>query len=104
MVRILLIWLDRRDDPIWRNESGDVIHMAVCVIPNDSLVEPDHIRHSEKLLKAPLKLIPRYAWVSCLLVTQQALFRGQHRSASVHVDAAALEHNTMVSDVRLPGT
>jgi len=75
------------------DEAAKVIHMAVRIVAGNALPEPQNVPHAEVLAQGRFDLFLVQARIPHLdSGIEQALFRSQKGSLTVHVDAAAFEH------------
>src|SRR5437764_5479763 len=66
--------------------------MAVSVVAGDTTAQPNHVADAEILLEDLLQIPSAEPWIALLFLREQTFFGSQHGAATVHVDAAALQH------------
>src|SRR6202158_912977 len=76
--------------------------MAVGVVTGDSIFQPKNICHAETFAEHLRVILFCETRISLLHLALQALFRGEKRSAAVHVDAATFQHHPPAFVFRLP--
>src|ERR1039457_2014789 len=91
----LLILLNHRDHGIRSDEAGDVIDVAVSVIPGDSAIQPDDGLHAKIVGEQMFISGAIHGRVTLLSRRQQTLLSGDESATSVDVDRSALEHNAV---------
>jgi hypothetical protein len=63
----------------------------VGVIAHDAPAQPNHLLNAKVVVKKLLKVSLRESRIALLHFAQQALFRGEHQAAAIHVNAAAFQ-------------
>ncbi len=91
---ILVLWvlLHDRDDGVRTHEARDVVHVAVRVVADNAVAQPEDVGHAQEALQVILYLDLDELGVSILV--QKALLGREKRPLAVHVDRSALEHDT----------
>ena len=95
------IGIDACDHGVRGNEAGDVVDVAVRVVTDNAGAKPDNILNAEKFGKDALVVALLHSRVPLLHATEQALFGGDQRTASVHVERSAFKDNVPVCERRL---
>ena len=65
--------------------------MAVGVVTGDSIFQPENLRDAEIAAKNVSVIFAGETVIALLALAEQALFRGEERTATVDFDAATLE-------------
>ena len=97
MVVVGVIRLRDGDDGNGTNETSDVVHVAVGIVPGDATIHPQHLVDAEIVVKHTLQILAAEAWVALLHRAQQALFCGDESALAVDVDAPAFQHHAMAA-------
>ena len=77
-------------DAAGRDEAREIVDVAVGVVVEQALAEPDHALEAEVVLRAAARSLHGSRGVAVRV--QQALLGGQDGAGTVSVDRAALEH------------
>ncbi len=85
------ILFDREHDGALVNEPRDVIDVAMRVVADTALAEPDRAADAQPLAEDPLVVVTRESGVPHLDVAQQPLLGHEQQARAVDLDAAALE-------------
>ena len=80
-------------DRVGAHEPGDVVHVAVRVVADASLAEPDRSAHAEPLAEQSLVVHRGQPWVAHLDVAEQPFLGHEQQTLPVDIDAAAFEDN-----------
>src|SRR4030095_13829343 len=95
VVLVARVWLYGENDRVRRDEPGDVVDVAVRVVANASLAEPDRAVDTQPLLEYLLVVVARHARVPHLYVAQQPLFGHEEQTIAVYIDAAPFEDDAL---------
>ena len=79
-----------QEDDAGAGEAGEVVDVAVGLVLEDAVAEPDHLLGAEVVVER--RLDRGAVELRVAVRVQQALLGGQHRALAVDVDRAALEH------------
>jgi hypothetical protein len=69
--------------------------VAVCIVTFDATSEPNYFFDSKIVREDLLQIALRESGVSLLDFAKQALFRAEHQSLAIHVNAAALQNHVV---------
>ena len=94
VVLIGRIGLEGEDDRVASDEAGDVVHVAVRVVPDAALAEPDGGVDSQVLTEREFLPGPIEARVALLDRREQTLFGREENAIAVGLDRSTLEHET----------
>src|SRR5581483_899079 len=106
------IGLGGAHDDIRRDEAGNVVHVAVGVVADDSASQPDGVGHAQIFREGALQVFAGGAGIALLDIGEEALLGRQHRTEAVHVDAAAFQDHVgavfadagrKFGDLQMPG-
>src|SRR5207245_11279790 len=84
------------------HETREIISVAVLVVACDSILEPKHMCDAEVFAKNVGVILFGESAISFLHFAEQTFFRGEQRSAAVHIEAAAFQHHATAFVLRLP--
>src|ERR1700728_4712302 len=72
------------------HEAGELIDVTTGLVKIDALLQPYHRAHRQVSAQLLFYVLARQMWIAIRI--EQALFCGQARALSVHVNCAALHH------------
>ena len=75
MIRIVGVWFDGGHDRIDRNESRDVVDVAIRIVTDDPIPQPENRFDPKMVTKLLLDLSLRQMWIAVRI--QQARIRRQ---------------------------
>src|SRR5882762_7478992 len=84
------------------HKARQIVHVAVRVVPSDTVLEPQNVRHAEKVSEDFFQFLAYKPWIARLHRTQQAFLRCEQRTAAVYVDAASLDHHAPPAKLGTP--
>ena len=89
------VLLVREHDHAGRDEARDVVDVAVRVVADAALAEPDRLANAEVLAERALVAVAIEPRIAHLHVGEEPLLGHEHRALAIGLDAAALEHETL---------
>ena len=70
------IVLDHGDNRVWSDETGEIVDVAVSVIPENAAAEPDHVWRAEVVGEELFVVFAGHAWIALLYSAEQTFFGG----------------------------
>ncbi|PAV93554.1 hypothetical protein WR25_12586 [Diploscapter pachys] len=96
-IGVVLRRLGQSDAP-FADEAGEVVDMAIGMVVQQAVTQPDDTRIAQILAQPALDIGLGHRRVA--IGIEQALFGRHHRAGTVTVDRAAFQHPVAIADLR----
>src|ERR1700678_3485209 len=96
MIFVSRIWLRDGDDGNGTNETSDVVHVAMRIIPGYATVHPQNLVDAEIVVEDALQILAGKARIALLHSAQQALLGCDEGAAPVDVNASTFQNHAVV--------
>ena len=87
VVFIVEVFFDDRDYRAFRHKTGEIVNMAIGVVPGDSAAEPENFTHTQKTMKTLLDFLATQIRIA--IRVEQTRFGREKRAGAVHFNCAA---------------